>query len=90
MILKPIAGKEVLHEDHRHPYHHGIGDAQPVIAGEAIATEDDTANDGLQQIVGETHATKVGNESCTSISGEMLTARGYDGKEELSGSPGAT
>ena len=29
-----------------------------VVAGEAIATEDKTADDGLKQIVGETHATK--------------------------------
>ena len=29
-----------------------------VIAGQAIAAEDGAADDGLQQVVGETHATK--------------------------------
>ena len=55
MAFKPEAGEAVLRNHHTHSYHHGIGDAQLVIAGEAIATEDGTADDGLQQIVGETH-----------------------------------
>ena len=29
-----------------------------VVAGQTIATEDKAADDGLEQIVGETHATK--------------------------------
>ena len=58
MAAKPEAGKEVLHDDHRHTNHHGVGDAQLVIAGQAIAAEDGTADDRLQQIVGETHAAK--------------------------------
>ena len=58
MIREPIAGEKVLRDDHRHAYKNGIGDAQFVIVGEAIATEDGAADDGLQQIVGKTHAAK--------------------------------
>ena len=58
MILEPKSGEEVLRDNHAYTYHHSVGDAQFVIAGEAVATEDGAANDGLQQIVGETHAAK--------------------------------
>ena len=58
MILEPKSGEEVLRDNHAYTYHHSVGDAQLVIAGEAVATEDGAANDGLQQIVGETHAAK--------------------------------
>ena len=58
MAAKPEAGEEVLQDNHRHSYHHGVCDAQLVIAGESVATEDGAADDRLQQIVGETHATK--------------------------------
>ena len=58
MAAEPEAGKTVLNDDHAYAYHHGVGDAQLVIAGEAVATEDGTADDGLQQIVGETHTSK--------------------------------
>ena len=58
MGVKPKASEKVLRENHTHSYHHGVGDAQFVIAGEAVSAEDGAANDGLQQIVGETHATK--------------------------------
>ena len=56
MILEPEAGEEVLRDNHRHANHHSIGDAQLIIAGEAVAAENGAADDGLQQIVGETHA----------------------------------
>ena len=58
MVGEPDAGKEVLQDNHSHANHHGIGDAQLVIAGKAVAAEDGAADDGLQQIVGETHAAK--------------------------------
>ena len=58
MAAKPEAREEVLHDNHTHSNHHGVGDAQLVIAGQAVAAEDGTADDGLQQIVGETHATE--------------------------------
>ena len=58
MVGEPEAGKAVLGDNHAYSYHHSIGDAQLVIAGETVATEDGTADDGLQQIVGKTHATE--------------------------------
>ena len=58
MVGEPEAGEEVLRDDHTNTYHHGVGDAQLVIAGETVAAEDGAADDGLQQIVGEAHASK--------------------------------
>ncbi len=58
MAGKPEAGEEVLRNNHSHSNHHSVGDAQLVIAGETIATENGAADDGLQQIVGETHTSK--------------------------------
>ena len=58
MAAEPEAGKEVLRNNHAKTNHHGIGDAQLVIAGEAITTEDGTTNDRLQKIVGKAHATE--------------------------------
>ena len=56
MAGEPKAGEAVLRDNHSYANHHGIGDAQLVIAGETIATEDGATYDRLQQIVGETHA----------------------------------
>jgi hypothetical protein len=58
MSAKPEAGEEVLHKNHAQSDHHGVSGAKLIIASKAIATEDGTTNDGLQQIVGETHATE--------------------------------
>ena len=58
MTGEPDAGKAILGNNHSYAYHHGVGDAQLVIAGETIATENGAADDGLQQIVGETHTSK--------------------------------
>ena len=45
---KPETGEAVLGDNHANTYHNGIGDAQLVIAAQAVATEDGTADDGLQ------------------------------------------
>ena len=58
MIGKPITGKEILTNDHSTSNHDSIGNTQIAIAGQSIATEDGAADDGLEQIVGKTHATK--------------------------------
>ena len=58
MAAKPEPGEDVLRNNHRQTYENGVGDAQFVIAGETVATEDGAADDGLQQIVGEAHATE--------------------------------
>ena len=58
MAGKPITGKEILTNDHSTSNHNSIGNTQIAIAGQSIAAEDETADDGLEQIVGKTHATK--------------------------------
>ena len=58
MALEPITAKGILDKDHGQTDEHGVCDAHKSIAGQTIATEDETANDGLQQVVGETHAAK--------------------------------
>ena len=58
MVSKPEAGEAVLGDNHTNTYHHGVGNAQFVIAGETISAENGAADDGLQQIVGETHSAK--------------------------------
>ena len=58
MTAKPITCEEILANNHSAANHDGIGNAQKMVTGQAIAAEDGTADDGLQQIVGETHATK--------------------------------
>ena len=58
MAGKPEAGEEVLRDHHANTYHHGVGDAQLVIAGQAVAAKDGAPDDGLQQVVGKAHATK--------------------------------
>ena len=56
MAGEPETGEAVLHDNHSYANHHGIGDAQLVIAGKTITTEDSATYDRLQQIIGETHA----------------------------------
>ena len=58
MVAKPIAGEEILANNHSTSNHYGVDNAQMVVTGKAIAAEDSTADDGLKQIVGETHATE--------------------------------
>ena len=58
MAGEPEVGEEVLCDNHCHSNHYGVGDAQFVIAGQTVTAEDRAADDGLQQIVGETHAAK--------------------------------
>ena len=56
MAAKPIAGKEILDDDHTASNHHGVCDSQLMVTGQAVAAEDSAADDRLQQIVGKTHA----------------------------------
>ena len=58
MAGKPETGEAILSNNHAYAYPHGVGDAQFVLAGQTVATEDGTADDGLQQIVGKAHAAK--------------------------------
>ena len=58
MVLEPVPSKGVLDDDHGQTNEYGVGDAHKSIASKPIATEDKTSDDWLQQVVGETHASK--------------------------------
>ena len=58
MVPEPVPAKEVLDDDHGQADEYGVGDAYKAVAAKSIATEDEAADDGLQQVVGETHAAK--------------------------------
>ena len=58
MAGKPIATEKVLADHHHQTDEHGIGDTHFIITAQSVSTEDETADDGLQQIVGEAHAAK--------------------------------
>ena len=58
MVGEPIAAEDVLADDHQESYKYGVGGAQFVVTGKAVAAENETAYDGLQQVVGEAHASE--------------------------------
>ena len=58
MAGKPITGKEILTNDHSTSNYDGVGNTYMAITGKTIAAEDEAADDGLEQIIGKTHATK--------------------------------
>ena len=58
MTAKPVAAEGILGDDHRQTDHHGVCDAYLIVTAKTIAAEDGTADNGLQQVVRETHATK--------------------------------
>ena len=58
MVGEPVAAEDVLADDHQESHKYGVGDAQFVVAGKSVATEDETAYDGLQQVVGEAHTSE--------------------------------
>ena len=58
MVGEPVAAEDVLADDHQESHKYGVGDAQFVVAGKSVATEDETADDGLQEVVGEAHTSE--------------------------------
>ena len=78
MAAKPITGEEILRDDHSTSDHHGVGDAQLIIAGKAIATENEAADDGLEQIVGETHT----SEDAEMVEHPTYTLEGILGRDD--------
>ena len=58
MAFEPVATKGILDNDHSQADEDSIGDAHQTVACQSVATEDKTADDGLQQIVGEAHSAK--------------------------------
>ena len=55
MIPEPDPAESILDYDHSYAYQHGVGSADPMVAGEAEAAEDETAEYGLEEIIGEAH-----------------------------------
>ena len=55
MTAEPIPAEGILGQDHAQTDEHGIGDAYLIITTQTISAEDETADDGLQQIVGKAH-----------------------------------
>ena len=78
MAAKPIAGEEILRDDHSTSDHHGVSDAQLIIAGQTIAAEDEAADDGLEQIVGETHT----SEDAEMVEHPTYTLEGIPGRDD--------
>ena len=58
MIAEPQTTEKILDNDNCRANHNGVGKSQTVITRQAVATKDCTADDGLEQIVGKTHATE--------------------------------
>ena len=58
MTAKPIAAEGILADHHHQADEYRVGDTHLIIAPQTIATEDKTADDGLQYIVGKAHAAK--------------------------------
>ena len=58
MVPEPVPAKEVLDDDHGQADEYGVGDAYKAVAAKSVAAEDEASDDGLQQVVGETHAAK--------------------------------
>ena len=58
MTAEPIPAEGILCQDHAQTDKHCIGDTYLIVTAQTVATEDETADDGLQQVVGETHPTE--------------------------------
>ena len=58
MITEPITTEKVLANDHAQADEHSVGGANKSVAGKTVAAEDETTNNGLEQVVGKTHTTE--------------------------------
>ena len=58
MSFEPIASKDIEDDDHDEPDEHCVSDTHQPIASQSIATEDEAADDRLQEVVGKAHAAK--------------------------------
>ena len=67
MVSEPIAAESILRDDHSQSDEYGIGRSNKSIAGQSVAAEDETSDNRLQQVVGQTHAAK-GAEVAESVS----------------------
>ena len=62
VILEPEVGEEALHYHHGDAHKEGIGDAEFRLEIEAIIGKQSATDDRLEEIVGQTHLTKLAQE----------------------------
>ena len=62
VILEPEVGEETLHHYHCNSYQKGVGDAKLCLEIEAIIGKQSATDDRLEEIVGQTHLTKLAQE----------------------------
>ena len=62
VILEPEVGEEALHYHHGNTNKEGIGDAELRLEIEAIISKQSATDDRLEEIVGQTHLTKLAQE----------------------------
>ena len=58
MTAEPISAEGILGQDHAQTDEYSVGDTYLIITAQTVSAEDETADDGLQQVVGETHPTE--------------------------------
>ena len=62
VILEPEVGEEALHHYHCNSYQKGVGDAKLCLEIETIIGKQSATDDRLEEIVGQTHLTKLAQE----------------------------
>ena len=62
MVLEPKVGEEALYYYHGNAHKEGVGDAEFRLEIEAIIGKQSATDDRLEEIVGQTHLTKLAQE----------------------------
>ena len=62
VILEPEVGEEALYYHHGDAHKEGIGNAELRLKIEAVISKQSTTYDRLEEIVGQTHLTKLAQE----------------------------
>ena len=72
MVLEPEVGEEALHYHHGDAHKEGVGDAELRLKIETIIGKQSATDDRLEEVVGQTHLTKLAQER-QSLSEPFLT-----------------
>ena len=72
MVLEPEVGEEALYYHHGNTHKEGIGDAELRLEIETIIGKQSATDDRLEEIIGQTHLTKLTQER-QSLSEPFLT-----------------
>ena len=72
MVLEPEVGEKALYYHHSDAHKEGIGDAELCLEMEAIIGKQSATDDRLEEIVGQTHLTKLAQKR-QSLSEPFLT-----------------